>query len=795
MKSKAVQFLIISIFLMQNSYSQLSGYYTIGGAGADFQSLSEAKTTLYNQGVDSNVIFALNPGSYYGVTFTEIQGVSDTSTFTLQSSTLDSCDVIINGTIGFNEASYITINAISIISSNYSRSIDFFRSKHIVFNNCVINSTYIPDYDDADIKISHYWPGQGGFSNFSINNSVINSNAPSIYCTADEGETTINSCEINANGGLAIETSWSGIDNFNINNSTLNGGIDIRTESNSNLINNTINGKINIGRVNIVKNNHFISNEEFKISASYYIQNHFSNQNMTHSNPGTNSNAKFIENYFEGSIYISHATDIEMTGNTFHGDITLSFNQNLLFENNTMYGDLSYGATTGSYNNFNIQNNIFDGAYVYAHGHESRIRNNNFINDAYLNITYLSIMVFDNNFCLGIQGATTTENIINNNYFPFIYCPYDTNATYYDPLYLNDSSGIATNPILQGKAMFNAPYYDILGNVRKNPHAIGANEIFICDSVNNQIIIPCGEELYLNLCNIPDTGAFWWTPDTFISNPGLVYTSVIPVVNTIIYLHNSIYGLVDSVNIQVEPYSVEIAETPIFYCGEPRTLNTNYHPYANYHWTPEIGFNNPYINNPELLITDTNNLQYIVECQIDGCGISYDTLNIDYDPLPYVQINHPPNNPDTAFFTCNPTCVDEFFWDFGDDSYSSEENPFHVYQGNDLYTVTLTVTNPFGSYTDSMYYYIYWLSLKNIENEKITIFPNPAKGKVFLKGLPKDDIININIINLSGEIIYQSEINHNQAALDLHILDDGLYLIQIHYKESVITKKIVILKK
>lgn len=41
----------------------------------------------------------------------------------------------------------------------------------------------------------------------------------------------------------------------------------------------------------------------------------------------------------------------------------------------------------------------------------------------------------------------------------------------------------------------------------------------------------------------------------------------------------------------------------------------------------------------------------------------------------------------------NGTQPYEFYWDFGDDSYSEEQNPMHVYDNNGNFTVTLTVTD------------------------------------------------------------------------------------------------------
>jgi hypothetical protein len=77
--------------------SPMHGNYTIGGASADFASISDAVAQLNSCGVDSNVVFNINPGTYNEqIELGEIMGAADTATVTFQSSTLDSTDVTIN---------------------------------------------------------------------------------------------------------------------------------------------------------------------------------------------------------------------------------------------------------------------------------------------------------------------------------------------------------------------------------------------------------------------------------------------------------------------------------------------------------------------------------------------------------------------------------------------------------------------------------------------------------------------------------------------------------------------------
>lgn len=63
------------------------------------------------------------------------------------------------------------------------------------------------------------------------------------------------------------------------------------------------------------------------------------------------------------------------------------------------------------------------------------------------------------------------------------------------------------------------------------------------------------------------------------------------------------------------------------------------------------------------------------------------------DPEPFVCL------PDPVVFDNNSTNGNAFFWNFGDGSTSTEENPTHLYSGAGDYTVTLVVTDTNGCFT------------------------------------------------------------------------------------------------
>jgi hypothetical protein len=787
-----VAILLIGIFTGFHSFAsaQLSGYYTIGGAAANYVTLSDAMNDLYAQGINGNVIFALNAGIYPGIVFTDIPGASAGAFFQLQAASLDSSDVTISGTLSFQEAEFITVDKLTISSGNL-RAINFNKSKSIHIRNCAINSNFNSNFLEAPITIRHYLTSSVSYSDITIVRCTINSQGTSIIGYGVNGATTISNCEVNTGVGPSIIITSAR--RTNLRHNTINGGVEIETNQQSTFKENIVIGEVNIGFLDSVLYNTFYSNEEYKISSLYYRGNYFYEQNVGYAGWGTSANVKFIDNYFEKKVDLSFATDITMESNVFLDEVSLGFNEQLLFINNKVYGGLYYGNASTSFWNYRLYNNIFFNDIVIARGHHSIIKYNSFLDGAILWVEYGDIQVYDNNFCSGIIGYPAPENINHNNYYPLIYNYYDTNSLHFDPEYDENEPGKATNPLLQGKGWSQGPPADHFGNQRKNPPAIGANEVMICSgSMNNEIAVPCGEEVYLNLCNTPNAGEFWWTPDSCIQAPNNAYAVVTAYENTTLYLYNSMYGLVDSIFIQTLPFQVEIAAIPLIYCGYGRTLNATYHPNANYHWTPEYGLSDPNIRTPLLNPIDTINLQYVLEGAVEGCGTSYDTIVVDYDPLPNIAMYYLQQN-DTVFFVNASRCADEYFWEFGDGTTSTEENPAHIYLSPGIYTITLTGINEYGSRGSTANFAFFWVGTDELMLEKkIHIYPNPADENLVVKGLPDLGEAIIQMINISGNVLLDMKCYSKEAVIDLNKFANGIYFLQIKKGTFFYTERIIV---
>jgi hypothetical protein len=73
------------------------------------------------------------------------------------------------------------------------------------------------------------------------------------------------------------------------------------------------------------------------------------------------------------------------------------------------------------------------------------------------------------------------------------------------------------------------------------------------------------------------------------------------------------------------------------------------------------------------------------------------------------------------------------------------------------------------------------VTLENeLNNEEVTIFPNPASEHIFISTIPKQLIgSNISIKDLNGKLLLQKLIDTNNQVIDIVNFEDGVYILEI----------------
>lgn len=76
-----------------------------------------------------------------------------------------------------------------------------------------------------------------------------------------------------------------------------------------------------------------------------------------------------------------------------------------------------------------------------------------------------------------------------------------------------------------------------------------------------------------------------------------------------------------------------------------------------------------------------------------------------------------------------------------------------------------------------------------IEEQRFTIYPNPFKNSVSL--VSKEEILEIELFNISGQILKHQNCQSFSESIDLSELSDGLYFMKFKTSEGIFTQKII----
>ncbi len=226
--------------------------------------------------------------------------------------------------------------------------------------------------------------------------------------------------------------------------------------------------------------------------------------------------------------------------------------------------------------------------------------------------------------------------------------------------------------------------------------------------------------------------------------------------------------------------------------------------------------------------TYENNGLYIVTLTIatENCESSSSMIlvageNVDYQNdcfaffIPFFADNSPFGidslgiNGGVLFLNLSGADGTEVLWDFGDGTTSTEFMPFHIYEANDTYEVTLTITNADGctstftsnvNVTTNEFVGSPEYSLTTATNkpekavQKVKVYPNPATDNVSVQfTLPQAGDYDLRVLDINGKVLKDLKDKGTQGVniknMTLDRLTNGMYFIQITSGQSTITTK------
>jgi len=148
----------------------------------------------------------------------------------------------------------------------------------------------------------------------------------------------------------------------------------------------------------------------------------------------------------------------------------------------------------------------------------------------------------------------------------------------------------------------------------------------------------------------------------------------------------------------------------------------------------------------------------------------------------------------TVDFLDASSYTNTWFWDFGDGSYSTQQNPSHQFKDYGIYYVCLTASNECSSdvFCDSIF------NIPEGDNlNLVQVYPNPPSNTLTISNPTSLSNITIQIFTLYGNKLYEKEINFENNStfkMDLSDLPSAQYFLKMINGNKTETRKIFIVK-
>ncbi len=170
------------------------------------------------------------------------------------------------------------------------------------------------------------------------------------------------------------------------------------------------------------------------------------------------------------------------------------------------------------------------------------------------------------------------------------------------------------------------------------------------------------------------------------------------------------------------------------------------------------------------------------------------SLNPDTIPHTYIAVNNSSGSPPLTYL-----------WSWGDGNFSSGPSPSHTYSAAGNYTICLNITDNTGC-VDSFCYSSYLsrmdmnativtvnvinsvtgLTQVNVNNDNITLFPNPVSNQLIVE-INSFESAEIIIHDLTSRKYFQKSFIRS-TSIDTEQLANGIYLYEVRIKNGVVKK-------
>ncbi len=130
-----------------------------------------------------------------------------------------------------------------------------------------------------------------------------------------------------------------------------------------------------------------------------------------------------------------------------------------------------------------------------------------------------------------------------------------------------------------------------------------------------------------------------------------------------------------------------------------------------------------------------------------------------------------------------------YVWNFGDGSFSSDQNPTHNYNQAGNYNVTLNLTICGKTYSKTKLVTVSTLSNENFIKERVKVYPNPSSKLLNVSISDLDEVLIFDFLGRSFKPKYSSTSNTTQIEIDNLI--QGSYILKIKKETKILQFKFI----
>ncbi len=83
-------------------------------------------------------------------------------------------------------------------------------------------------------------------------------------------------------------------------------------------------------------------------------------------------------------------------------------------------------------------------------------------------------------------------------------------------------------------------------------------------------------------------------------------------------------------------------------------------------------------------------------------------------------------------------------------------------------------------------------NVADLQEVKLNLYPNPTSGNLFIES--DQDIIDVRVIDILGQVVYNAPVNGNNHRIDVNGKRIGMYFVQVNTSAGVITESIQVVR-